>query len=200
MFPSDTYLIQKSKRCWRFAEHLVVRLSTGNPHAFGEPSSQSQKSVYNEQTGGAITNQSGFYIFHPAIRIFRSNQNPIVMGTYINVKCPHCGHSFTGGYRLANYSKLGTETVHCSSCFKECKTGQKPYSKMSQWDRMYVWGTEVVLSIIYGALPGALVAEQLVPDGGFGSHSIFILITGGLFFLWRRLILKQNIEEIENKK
>ena len=73
-----------------------------------------------------------------------------------NILCPHCGTSFTGGYKsvTGTGSLLGVPFVRCKACRKLCDTGKMAWSQMNLFGK----GLEVGIALFKTFFSGLLFA------------------------------------------
>ena len=76
------------------------------------------------------------------------------MSKYVNIKCGHCDHSFSGGYKPGYVSVLGVSRLRCPSCLKFNRTSARPYSRFDVSDKVGFWFGRIVRILILGPLYG----------------------------------------------
>lgn len=75
------------------------------------------------------------------------------MGYYKNIRCRHCSYSFTEGYTPANgfrVSNLVIPYIQCPKCKKVNATGDIPWSKFSNLNKIYRWVSLLIRGLHYG--------------------------------------------------
>ena len=128
------------------------------------------------------------------------------MANYVNVKCPNCNHSFTEGWQNDHWSKLGPEKMVCNRCRTSCNSGQKPYSKMSNFEKIKLWLREVVGSaIVFGLAGGVMLAMALgylFDKPRLADDYFFIIAAIGIIglFIYLRINLINEIKMVEANK
>tara|TARA_B110000902_G_scaffold182778_1_gene206983 strand:+ start:354 stop:803 length:450 start_codon:yes stop_codon:yes gene_type:complete len=128
------------------------------------------------------------------------------MANYVNVKCPNCNHSFTEGWQNGHWSKLGPEKMFCNRCRTSSNSGQKPYSKMSNFEKIKLWLREVVGSAFVFGMSGGFILtmalgylfdKPLLNDVFYFTGAAIGII--GLF-IYLRINLIKEIRMVEANK
>jgi len=129
------------------------------------------------------------------------------MARYINIKCPNCGNSLSGGLVPTSgiKFKLGVPFVRCSNCNRLVSTGKKSWSKMTDFERKEEIkkgiGQTIITSIMYSAIP--IIAFVLwLGEKTAGEKTLLIFSISipmgfilGYFKFWRKF--KKMILEID---
>lgn len=84
-----------------------------------------------------------------------------------NILCPHCGDSFTGGYKsvTGTGSLLGVPFMRCQHCRKLCDSGKMAWSQMNFFGK----GMEIAIALFKTFFTGLIFAVPI------GLLLIFVL-------------------------